>query len=192
MPNSNQVIIGKADNVTGAVKVAPLGTAAPTTATSALDKAFVGDHYVSEDGVTLAQDISTSSIKDWSGSTIRQTLDEFTGTVQFSFLSYDADALAALYGESNVTVTAATSKNGTQTKTAIKGELAPAKSFVFNMKDGDAAMRIYIPNGQVTERGDMTFSASEAVKLDATITAYPDADGTSIYVFSDDGQVVSA
>ena len=54
----------------GAVVRAPLGTALPTSATAALDEAFVSMGYISEDGVTNENTRESEEIKDWGGNTV--------------------------------------------------------------------------------------------------------------------------
>jgi hypothetical protein len=44
-----------------------------------------------------------------------------------------------------------------------------------------------VPNGQVTERGEISFVKTEAVKLPITLKTFPDASGNHIYVYSNDG-----
>ena len=67
MPNTKDVRIGAPDQkTTGAIKHAPLGTTLPvltdiTTAAVTLNSAFVGDEYVSEDGLTLTPSMSETT-----------------------------------------------------------------------------------------------------------------------------------
>ena len=87
MPNTKDVRVGAPDQkTTGAIKHAPIGTTLPTLssitkAAVTLDGAFTGDEYVSEDGLTLTPSMSTTEIKDWSGSTVRKVLESFDGTL---------------------------------------------------------------------------------------------------------------
>jgi hypothetical protein len=55
------------------------------------------------------------------------------------------------------------------------------------MKDGNARIVIVVPNGQVTEVGEVTFAANEPVGWNVTLSTYPDESGNSIYVMTDDG-----
>ena len=92
MPKNTDVRVGAPDQkVTGAIKHAPLGTTIPTLAdiTKAavtINQAFTGDEYVSEDGLTLSPSISTTDIKDWSGSTVRKVLESFDGTLSWTMI----------------------------------------------------------------------------------------------------------
>jgi hypothetical protein len=57
------------------------------------------------------------------------------------------------------------------------------------MKDGDSKILIVVPDGQVTEVGDVTFTSNGAVGWAVTLACYPDAAGESIYIYTDDGEV---
>ena len=85
-----KVLVGAPDQspTTGAVNYADTSATRPTSAVSTLT-GFTPCGYVSEDGLTLSTDYGTTTIKDWSKSTVRTLLDEFSGTVSFSFIQRD-------------------------------------------------------------------------------------------------------
>ena len=56
--------------VGGAIARAPLGTALPTDATTALNTAFKQLGYISEDGITNGNSPETDVIKAWGGDTV--------------------------------------------------------------------------------------------------------------------------
>ena len=192
--NSAQVYLPTPDQsgTTGAVAVAPLGTTAPTDARTALANTWVTGGYVSEDGITLGLSRSFQNIKDWSQANVRKALTDFDGTVQCAFLQVDQFAANEMFGSTNVTKTAANTTHGEQLKISIGAEVAPEKSWAFNMKDGNRRVRVYLPDAQITELGDVQFVPGAGNIYPSTISAYPDANGKSIYVFYDDGQVTSA
>lgn len=197
MPRTQDVRVGAPDQkVTGAIKHAPIGTTLPTLSSITkeavtLDAAFTGDEYVSEDGLTLAPALSTTDIKDWSGATVRKVLESFDGNLAWTMISTNAGALGIAFGADNVTTEAATTTHGQQVEVALGARLPEAESFVFLMKDGDARIVIVVPNGQVTEVGEVTFAANAAVGWNVTLSTYPDEDGNSIYIYTDDGQVTT-
>lgn len=198
MPNTKDVRVGAPDQkTTGAIKHAPIGTALPTLSSIAkagvtLDQAFEGDEYVSEDGLTMTPSMSTTEIKDWSGSTVRKVLESFDGTLSWKMISTNAGSLGVAFGEDKVNANAATATHGNQVSAALGAHLPDAQSWVFLMKDGDARIVIVVPNGQVTEVGEVTFAANEAVGWEVTLSCYPDTDGECIYIYTDDGEVVSS
>lgn len=197
MPFTSDVRVGAPDQkTTGAIKHAPLGTTLPslssiTKASVTLDQAFVGDEYVSEDGLTLAPSMSTTEIKDWSGATVRKVLESFDGTLSWTMISTNEGALGVAFGADHVTTQAATTTHGKQAMVELGAFLPEAQSWVFLMKDGNARIVVLVPNGQVTEVGEVTFAANAAVGWQVTLSTYPDDSGNCIYIMTDDG-VVSA
>ena len=197
MPKNSDVRVGAPDQaVTGAIKHAPLGTSLPELSDISveevdLDSAFTGNEYVSEDGLTLAPAISTTDIKDWSGATVRKVLESFDGTLSWTMISTNAGALGIAFGADNVTTEEATTEHGAQAQAALGARLPERQSWVFLMKDGDARVIIAVPEGQVTEVGEVTFASNAAIGWQVTLSTYPDEDGNSIYIMTDDGVVAA-
>lgn len=197
MPKTSDVRIGAPEQgVTGAIKHAPLGTAIPTLAditkaSVTINQAFTGDEYVSEDGLTLAPSMSTTEIKDWSGATVRKVLESFDGTLSWTMISTNAGALSIAFGSGHVTTSAATTTHGAQVQAALGAYLPEEQAWVFLMKDGDARIVIAVPDGQITEVGEVTFASNAAVGWNVTLSCYPDTSGNSIYIMTDDGQVTA-
>lgn len=197
MPSNADVRVGAPDQkVTGAIKHAPKGTAIPaltdiTKAAVTLNQAFTGDEYVSQDGLTLAPSMSTTEIKDWSGATVRKVLESFDGTLSWTMISTNAGALAIAFGADHVTTAAATTTHGAQVQAALGAYLPEEQAWVFLMKDGDARFVIAVPDGQITEVGEVTFASNAAVGWQVTLSCYPDASGNCIYIMTDDGVVTA-
>ena len=198
MPNTKDVRIGAPDQkTTGAIKHAPLGTAIPnlsdiTKSSVALNQAFTGNEYVSEDGLTLTPSMSTTDIKDWSGATVRKVLESFDGTLTWTMISTNKEALSVAFGSDNVTYVTANNTHGNQTQATLGAYLPEEQAWVFLMKDGDARIVIAVPDGQITEVGEVNFVSNAAVGWNVTLSCYPDSSGNCIYVMTDDGQVTVA
>lgn len=190
--DAKKILVGAPDQsaTTGAVNYADTTATMPTDARAELS-GFTACGYVSEDGVTVTPSYSTTNIPDWSRNTVRTLLEEFTGEVTFSFIQTDYESLVALFGEDAVTKTVATAEHGEQLAIAIGAQMAPAKAYAFNMKDGDARVRIVLPNAQPTVDGDLTFVANQPISWAVHLDCSADASGKSIYIYTDDG-VVSA
>lgn len=195
MPNAADVRIGAPDQATtGAILHAPIGTTLPSLSSISkdgvqLDQAFTGNEYVSEDGLTLSPGISTTDIKEWGGAVVRKLLESFDGTLQWTMISTNEGALDVAFGGNHVTTNAANATHGKQVQAALGAHLPDAQSWVFLMKDGDARTVIVVPNGQVTEVGDVTFASNAAIGWQVTLSCYPDDSGECIYIMTDDGVV---
>lgn len=190
--NPAQVYLPTPDQstTTGAVAVAPLGTTAPADARTALPSTWESGGYIDENGIALGISKSFTAIKDWAQSVVRKALTDFDGTISLSFLQVDQFAAERILGEDNVTVTAATQTAGQNIKMGIGAQVAPAESWCFSMKDGERRVRVYIPNGQITEiSGDVSFTPGAANVWPCTLSCYDDGTGHSIYVIYDDGVV---
>ena len=197
MPKTSDVRIGAPEQgVTGAIKHAPLGTAIPTLADIkkagvTLNQAFTGNEYVSEDGLTLTPSRSTTDIKDWSGATVRKVLESFDGTLSWTMISTNEGALSIAFGSGHVTTSAAATDHGAQVQAALGAYLPEEQAWVFLMKDGDARIVIAVPDGQITEVGEVTFASNAAVGWKVRLSCYPDTNGNCIYSMTDDGVVAA-
>ena len=197
MPYTKDVRVGAPDqSTTGAIKYAPIGTPLPslsniTPSAVTYDSAFTGNEYVSEDGLTFAPSMSTTEIKDWSGTSVRKVLESFDGTLSWTMISTNASALGVAFGADHITAQAATATHGNQVMAELGAHLPEAQSWLFLMKDGDARIVILVPNGQVTEVGETTFASNAAVGWNVTLSCYPDDSGECIYILTDDGQVTT-
>jgi hypothetical protein len=189
MANETKNVLAGTPLVSGGILVGPLATAAPTDATTALAVGFKATGYIGEDGLTETVDRSTDKIRAWGGDTVKVVQSDFSVTYQFTFLeTLNTDVLKAVYGDDNVTVTAATATAGTLRTVLINGDKLPQKSYVFEVKDDDARIRIYVPKGQVIEVGDVTYNDTDVIGYQVTVEAFKDATlNANSIKFIDDG-----
>lgn len=174
-------------NVGGAIRRAPLGTEVPDTATEVLPSEYKSGGYVSNAGVTITPEYSTTGITEWGGAEVRKVLESFSGTVSFAFIQIGKDEAELIFGTDSVTETAATLTSGKQLKIAIGARLPEAGVWVFNLKDGKKAARVILPNAQPITASEITLVANDAIALGTELACYPDSDGNSIYIMTDDG-----
>lgn len=176
---------------TGAVATAPTETNAPASAREVLDQSvWDSSGYVDSNGLSMSINRSMTPIRDWAQSLVRNALTEYTGELSLAFLQMDSFTAKTLFGEDNVTEAAATTTAGNAISIAIGASMPPVKSFCFSMKDGDSRIRVYVPRGQVTAVGDITFVPGSGNVWPATISTYDDGTGHSIYVMYDDGEII--
>ena len=186
--NASNVLTGAPDQLTtGAILSAPLGTILPESPRDEPDDAFRSSGFISENGLTLTPERSTVGIKDWSGATVRQILEEFNGTLAWEHLETNEESLKNYFGDDNVEVTPATASTGKQITAALGAHELPRKSYLFRIKDGNARILIKVPDGQVTEQGEVAFTKSGAILWPVTLATYPDAAGNNFYIITDDG-----
>lgn len=185
---SKDVFVGAPDqSVTGAVLVGPETDTIPAFIDDFDDTGLDDSGYIGSDGIKITPSDSTESITDWSGAEVRRILTGFTGAVVIPFLALDEFAAKAYFGAEQVTVEAADATHGKRMRMALGKHELPTQGWYFKVKDGNRAVLVMLPHGQVTSRDEIDLSASSAIALSATIACYPDSTGNSIYIFTDDG-----
>ncbi|ALY08926.1 major tail protein [Arthrobacter phage Savage2526] len=90
-------------------------------------------------------------------------------------------------GSAAAVPTVNTTGNGLMHKVQLNGADMPVNTWVFRIKDGPRKIQIVVPLGQVTERGEISFTQKDAVQLPVKLTTYPDALGNNVYIYTDTG-----
>lgn len=166
--------------VGGAIWRAATGSTLPTDAVTALDNAFKGLGYCSEDGLVNTNSPSTTDIKAWGGDTVLTLQEEKTDTFQFTLIEVlNVDVLKAVYGSGNVTGTLATGI----TVNANADEPETASWVVDMVLNNNAVKRVVIPNGKISEIGDISYTDSDVIGYEVTVTALPDTSGNTHYEY---------
>lgn len=166
--------------VGGAVSVGALNASLPTS-TSAATTGFTALGYISEDGLTHNNTPESEEIKAWGGDIV---LTPFTGkTDTFTFTLIEAlnvEVLKVIYGSSNVT---GTSLSVGYTVNAKAAELEGHTWVIDMVLRNNVAKRITIPNGIVSEIGEVTYADGEAIGYEITVTAFPNSSGVTHYEY---------
>lgn len=176
--------------VGGAVFSAPLGTAVPTDAKTALDASYKNLGYVSEDGIVNANSPESETVKAWGGDIVlvpqTQRMDTFAYTL---IEATNVNVLKEVYGDSNVTGDL-TSPTGIKI-TANSKELDPHVIVVDMILKSGLLKRTVIPNGKVSEVGEITYVDADAIGYPTTVHALPDEEGNTHYEYIVDPKVVA-
>lgn len=176
--NASAVRIG----ISGAVYVAPTTTAAPTTSTIALNAAFVDLGYVSSDGVEENYDSKKTDIEAWqNGVIVRSVESGGTATLKFTLIETKGKVLEAFHKTSTVAVVSAG-----QWKIDVKASGSDPRSWVLDVVDGAKHIRLYVPTGEIFDRGAIKYANDQEIGYDVTVTCYPDANNVLLTKFSDD------
>lgn len=178
-----------ADNVlvalTGSALVAPVGTTAPTLATTAWGVGFVDLGYVSEDGITESHEDDTAEIPAWQrGDIVRRLITGSSAQYQLTLIETTKAALE-LYHKGSPVVGVHASGHGPASQ-SIVSPTVDRRAFGFDIIDGAKIVRMVIPQGEVTERGEIVYKNDEAIGFELTVTAYPASNGVhTIKYYSD-------
>lgn len=179
---ANETLVGAPLSATGGVLSAPAGTALPTSATAATT-GFSGRGLIGEDGLSETTDRSTEKVRAWGGSLARVLQTEFGVTYTFQFISTTASVLREVHGDENVVVTPGAGDAHAQLAIAVNSKRLPVKPWIFEVKDGEDRIRIVVPEGQITNVGDINYSHNDIIRYEVTIDCYEDEAGNSAYKY---------
>jgi hypothetical protein len=157
--------------ITGELYAAPVGTALPTDTSTALNAAFKGLGYFSEDGVTETYEKDTEDITAWQNAKrVRTLITSAKATYAGTLIQTNVDVIETVFGTS-VTQTV---NHGTYT--INPGATSGRLSWVLEVIDGAEIKRIVIEEGEITELGETNYATGEAIGYAITLEAYTDPD----------------
>lgn len=166
--------------VTGRVCLAPIGTTAPTDSETPLDVAWRDVGYISEDGVTETPEADNEVIRAWqNGDEVRTVQTSHSIQYGFTMIETNEVSLEAYYGDYD-------SETG---NVKVTGRQLPRQMMVIETFDEVGGVRMVRRRlaevAQVTERGEVSLSNSDATGYEVTVTCYPGADGvTKVHIFA--------
>ena len=178
--DASQVTVGAA-KVTGAIFVAPNGTALPTDATTTLANTFKLLGFTSDAGVTIAESRESNAINAWEGRTkIFELVTSYTETVAFMPIQCNGDVAKLMWGDDAVTV------NGTSGAITAKhhgGTLDPVV-IVIETAPRTGIVKRYCGTFQLTERGEQTMDGTQVDGRQLTFESVADANGYTMYEYT--------
>lgn len=164
----------------GAIYSAPLGTTIPKNAVESLGVAFKSLGYISEDGMVNANTPESENIKAWGGDIVDVVQTEKADTFAYTLIeALNVDVLKELYGQDNVS-------GDLETGITIKANSTQMEEHVLVVDmvlKGKVLKRIVIPNGKISEVGEITYKDDEAIGYETTVTAMPDSEENTHYEY---------
>lgn len=147
------------------------GGTVPTDASSTLGAEFDELGYLTDAGVVMSISSDTQQITAWQNAdNVRTIQTSHDVTFQFSLLETSENTMKAFFG------------NWDAGHVEVDGRVLPRAPWVLDVLDGDTKIRVVIPEGQVTERGDVSMVNGDAMSYPITLTAYP-VDGVKAHLY---------
>lgn len=174
-PNTANVAVGSA-LVTGAIYVADTTVALPTSASAALASGYTCLGFTSDEGVTITEDSSTTSLRAWEGRTeVRNIRTEYTEKISFTPIECSEEVAKLYWGADKVTV----STGGALTIKHHGGTLDPVHVVIETVPCSGKVAR-YCCKAQLTERGDSTLNGEDFSGRQCTFNCLADSAGVTM------------
>lgn len=180
MANTSTYVSAAKPGASGAIYRAARNASLPSTADGALT-GFTCLGYIADSGITNSNTRTSDEFKAFGGDTVLTNQTEYKDTFNFKLIEVlNKDVLSTVYGSTNVSGTDLTTGIAVQANSKELEEYAWVIDMV--MRDG-TLNRIVIPDGKISEVGDVTYSDSDLVAYDVTVTAFPDTNGNTHYEY---------
>jgi len=165
----------------GGVWVAPLGTAQPPDPEEQPPAPWLAIGAISTDGLTNGVEEDTEQFTPWGLTSPFRTV--VTSSVRtFSFTAWEINRPIVRALQNRLEVDDLQPDLDGIVRYAESGTAEPdRRSWLIDVYDGQVWERFYIPEGEITERGEVTYQQGEMVGYEWTISTYPDSAGNLVY-----------
>lgn len=168
----NETIVGGG----GEAYVAPVGTALPAKTGDALNVAFNGLGYHTEDGVSINPSVDIQEFMAWQ-SKVPIRIDQNSRDFQISFQLLQWNEINLPFALGGGTISEPTA--GQFKFVPLADSAAPEeRSLIVDIDDGTRRSRIIVPRGTVTDTGEIPFKRGDMSALAVTFKALAPTDGS--------------
>lgn len=183
--NANEIVIGS----NGQVYVAPKGTPLPTDPVAALNAAFVGLGYITEDGATLTVTPTVENYMAWQSRTpVRREKTSQEITLAFALMQWNEQTVPAAFGGGTVSGSAGNYRYDLPKDDAALDE----RAMILEANDGSVHMRWVFPRGNATEAVEAAYQRGAPSSLPLTFGVLAAAEGASPGYFLTDSAAFAA
>ena len=178
MPNvdASRVTVGAA-LATGAVFVAPKGTAHPTDATTALASTYKCIGYTSDEGLSISESSNNDAKRAWEGLTeVYNVKTEYSEQISFTPIECNEQVAKLMWGDDAVTVD---SQTGALTIKHHGRTLDPVECVIETVPRTGIVNR-RVATIQLTERDSQTLNGADLDGRALTFDCLADSDGTTL------------
>jgi hypothetical protein len=183
--NANEIVVAS----NGQYYTAPIGTPLPTTPTGALNAAFIGLGFITEDGATLTVTPEVSDYMAWQSRTpVRREKVSQEVQVAVALMQWNEQTVPAAFGGGTVSGAAGSYRYDLPKDDAALDE----RAVVLEANDGPTHMRWVFPRGNVTDAVEAQFQRGNPASLPITFKALAAAEGASPGYFLTDSAAFAA
>lgn len=165
--------------VTGALHTAPRGTILPVNM-EPWEPPAVDLGYISDEGITENRDADTTPFTPWQTNApirVETTSEVISWETVLWTTSYDTVSAYYRVGADDMEY-----DEETDVVSFVDGDKKPRdlRAWGIDVVDGIYARRALVPNGEITERGGLTYRKDQLIGYPVTLTAYPGPEGWSV------------
>jgi hypothetical protein len=183
--NANEIVVAS----NGQVYVAPVATPLPATAVVALNAAFIGLGYATEDGVSIGVTPEVTDYMAWqSRSPVRREKVSQEIMITTALMQWNEQTVPAAFGGGTVSGSAGNYRYDLPADDAPLDE----RAMVVDAIDGAVHMRWVFPRGNVTEAVEAAFQRGTPASLPIGFKALAPASGGSPGYFLSDSAAFAA
>jgi hypothetical protein len=165
----------------GGAWCAPVGTAQPTDPEGYPGSPWLAIGAISEDGLTNGVEEDVEQFTPWGlSSPFRTVVTSSIRTFSFTAWEINRPIVRALHNRLDV-ADLVPDGEGIVTFAESATQSPDRRAFLFDVYDGTTWERFYVPEGEITERSDITFQQGEMAGYEWTISTYPDASNNLVY-----------
>jgi len=165
----------------GGLWIAPQNTPAPADPVTTPADPWLPAGAISDDGTTFGFDEDSTDFTPWGlTSPFRTTITKSVRTLKFQLWETSRVINASVMFR--LDPAALTPDEDGFTRYAETASPEPdRRAWYLLVLDGDTAKSLYVPQGEVSDRGDVVYKQDTISGFDLTITAYPDEVGNTVY-----------
>lgn len=160
--------------------VAPTGTAAPATPSTQPAAPWAPLGAISDNGLVYGFDEASQEFTPWGlTSPFRRAITKSIRTFKMDLWETERTTVqSVMYRATELSLAPVA---GVTSYAETASPQPDRRAWYFLIMDGTSTKGFYVPQGEVTDRADVTFKQSEMSGYNITITAYPDSAGNTVY-----------
>lgn len=160
---------------------APVGTAQPGNPEATPAAPWLALGAISEEGLTNGVEEDTNSFTPWGlSSPFRTVVSSSVRTFQLTVWETFRPIIRGLHNRLEV-ADLVPDEDGIVTYAESATQRPDRRAFIFDVYDGNTWERAYVPEGEITERSEVTYQQTEMTGYAWTISTYPDQAGNLVY-----------